>query len=163
MKKIMTMKNKFLAGLLAALGFSSCSPFADHEGGDDNGGGMVMYGVIRTSFVVKGKVTDTAGKPIEGIRVVLRPALEEYYTHTPNDTLYTSSAGTFVTNDWPEDLPGGYVVEAKDVDGAENGSYKSAERMINFGPERSDYGWEEGRMVKTVDFQLKEDKEGEGK
>ncbi len=151
------MKNKFLAGLLAMLGFSACSPWGDSDGDD-----VVMYGVLRESFVVKGAVTDTGENPVKGIQVVLRPNSEDAkYKGFPNDTVYTAADGTFKMRKMPAALPVGYIISAEDVDGGENGLFKPDELPLSFGPEHSDYTWsnEEGAILKEVRFVLEEDKE----
>ena len=153
------MKNKLLAGLLALLGFSACSVWGDNDNDDGGGGGdVMMYGVLRETFVVKGMVTDKGEepKPIEGIRIVLRPASEDMYEYFLNDTVYTAADGTFVTGHRPVEFPDGFSVTAADVDGKENGSFKPDERIFNFGPMSSDYSYEDGAYLKEVRFELEE-------
>ncbi len=146
------MKNKLLAGLLAVLGFSSCSPFSDEDDNVD-GGGMLMYGVIRESFVVKGKVTDTGDKPIEGIRVVLKPSAASEYSYIPQNTAYSAEDGSFKTVPWPAGPV--YSIIAEDVDGEKNGVFKPLEKTFK----SNGLNYEDDKPVRIVDFELEENKD----
>lgn len=59
--RITNLYNVMAASLLSLLGFSSC----DSEGGDE----PCLYGTPRATYNIKGKVIDTDGKPINGIKV----------------------------------------------------------------------------------------------
>ena len=108
-----------LTGLLALLGFSSCNPEEIF-----GGWGMTAYGQPHANYKVTGEVKDPAGKPVEGIRVVVSPGGNhpEYY----NDTLYTDAKGQFQKEQlkytWPDVFKEG-TIRFDDVDGDKNGSY----------------------------------------
>jgi putative lipoprotein (rSAM/lipoprotein system) len=154
------MKNKFLLGLLALLGFSGCEFLTDDGDGDD-GGGVLMYGPVRIGFVVKGAVTDAGEKPLEGIRVVLKVHDEfetDDYAKSARDTVYTDEKGGFETTRVPEN-PLLWTLIAEDIDGPENGGEfesRSEDFRIN---ESLDF--EEGRLVKRIDFTLTEKEESD--
>lgn len=146
------MKNKIITGLLAMLGFSSCDPF----GSPDMYGSPPApeYGAPYADFVLKGGVTDDAGKPIEGIQVVLKPFVEHNHF---NDTVKTDVAGKYiVSKDRGYMLTGTMSVIAEDIDGEENGEFKK--QVQTFDMKQSDYagsdGWYVGHAEKTVNFVL---------
>lgn len=114
-----------------------------------------MYGVLLVDYAVKGKVTDTAGEPIQGIRVVLRPADEEMYSYFVNDTVYTSAKGSFLIP-YKDDGITWLSVTAVDVDGDANGRFLSDEKIFDFRTE-GDWSKENGTLVKKVDFRLEND------
>ena len=125
-----------LGGLLALLGFSGCGKI---------GWGMTEYGQPHANYKVLGEVKDPDGKPIEGIRVVVNPGPEHpsYFI----DTLYTDAKGQFQKEQlrytWPDEFKEGKV-KFEDVDGAENGSFKTKE-------------------LKASDLSIKQDKKGDGR
>ena len=125
-----------LGGLLALLGFSGCGKI---------GWGMTEYGQPHANYKVLGEVKDPDGKPVEGIRVVVDPgsAYPDYY----KDTLYTDTKGQFQKDQlkctWPDEFKDGKV-KFEDVDGAENGSFKTKE-------------------LKASDLSIKQDKKGDGR
>ena len=93
-RKFIKGTNWVLAGLLSFLGFSSCDRFGRDE-----------YGSPYAEFVVSGKVTDTDGKGLQGIKVdvpyVERVwAAKEYrdtlFTWNYMNTLQTNKNGDFV-------------------------------------------------------------------
>jgi putative lipoprotein (rSAM/lipoprotein system) len=100
--KLIGRINWVLAGLISLLGFSSsCSsnPFDD--------GGVVEYGTPRADFIVSGKVTNTNGQGLSGIRVVV-PKVDHHQRATSSfipdqgvitqevrDTFYTQENGDF--------------------------------------------------------------------
>ena len=106
----------FFAMLAALLGITSgCK-----GGGDDI---ICMYGVPTVSYELKGKVTDEAGKPVEGIEV-------SFERVSPSDsTLAGYAFGPVATTDsggqWKvsfQDDPAAILkVLYQDVDGPENG------------------------------------------
>lgn len=112
----------FLTSLLALLGFSSCEKVLDPIGG----WGLVAYGQPHAKYKMAGEVKGSDGKPIEGIRVVVDPgsAHPDYF----KDTLYTDAKGQFQKDQlrysWPDEFKDG-TVTFEDVDGAENGSFKT--------------------------------------
>ena len=115
-----------LAALLGVLGFSNCGKIMDVI--EDGGGGsfMAMYGQPHANYKVIGEVKDPAGKPIEGIRVVVAPGPDHPSWY--NDTLYTDAKGQFqkeqIRFSWPDEFKDG-TVQFEDVDGDKNGSFKT--------------------------------------
>ena len=112
---------KLLYLMLSLLGFTACGEAGlGSLGGDDStnqGNGGVddipcMYGTPRVEFVVKGKVTDSAGVPIKGILVTAATSTDLKGV--------TDENGKFVTNkvSWPS-MSG--KIFFTDTDGAENG------------------------------------------
>ncbi len=137
------MKNKFLPGLLALIGFSAC----------DNA--VSAYGTPNADYSVKGKVTDEAKNPLENIRVVLKPDQNRNYK---NDTTYTNSVGEYALKSegaFPMKL---IQVIAEDIDGEDNdGSFAAQTEEVPI--EKSDYkggsgNWYSGKAEKTVNFEL---------
>lgn len=79
--------------LLTALGFGMVSCEIQSQ---------VEYGSPTTDFSFKGKVTDAANKPLQGIRVIVQDSILDtgllYYLR---DTTYTGSDGRYALNpDW---------------------------------------------------------------
>lgn len=112
---------KLLYLMLSLLGFTACGEAGlGSLGSDDStnqGNGGVddipcMYGTPRVEFVVKGKVTDSAGVPIKGILVTAATSTDLKGV--------TDENGKFVTNkvSWPS-MSG--KIFFTDTDGAENG------------------------------------------
>jgi len=130
--------------ILSLLGFAAaCS------GEDDPG--MVEYGTPHVTFSLKGKVTDSAGKPIPGIEV----GFEDSY-----NPAYTDSDGRFVFADgamWPFDEAEPQTLYFKDVDGAENGSFDNATADVVFTKVGEGSGWSYGRYAAPdVEIEMKE-------
>ena len=115
-----------LSALLGLLGFSSCQKIIDVFGGEGGGSHYAMYGQPTANYKVIGEVKDPAGKPIEGIRVVVAPGPD--HPSWNNDTLYTDAKGQFqkerIRFSWPDEFKGG-TVQFEDVDGDKNGSFKT--------------------------------------
>lgn len=101
--------NRLLSLLLLLLGFGSC--------GDDNGGGMVMYGMPPAKYSVKANVLDETNKPIEGIRVSVKT--NKYDNHTIGGGL-TNAQGIFEDRVYEPDVN----VVCEDVDGEANGVFE---------------------------------------
>ena len=155
-----------IGSLLALLGFQSCDPSTIFDGPDMYGPGPVEYGCPTAVFKFKGEVTDEQGKPIPGIRIAVLPNGEkDEYDYSFRDTLFTGTDGkvdTVLTYDWPEyrDM----AVKFEDVDGAENGSFKSkvlkGDDLTIEHTQKGDGGWYEGEFTITAKAVL-EKKEGE--
>lgn len=116
---------KYFAGsLFALLGFAGCQKGLD----DGDGRGMLcMYGQPTAHYKLMGNVKGPDGKPVGGIRAVFIPVQDKDYTYR-NDTLYTDSRGHFekeqLKHTWPDDLKEAKLI-LEDVDGADNGSFKT--------------------------------------
>ena len=104
---------RVLGNLLGVLGFSGCFLTSCAK----------MYGCPSTDYKLVGDVKDVRTNPIPGIRVVFDryPEDEKY----GKDTLYTDAKGHFERVlpdfDWNE----GAIVKFEDVDGSENGSFRT--------------------------------------
>lgn len=111
------MKNKLIYAILSLLGLTmACSK-------DDNGT-ECMYGTPTATFSVKGRVTDTEGKPLEGIRINIVET--STFTDAQGRFDFTNASST----NW-DDNP--YKkMEFLDVDGEKNGSFKGHEMQIKF-------------------------------
>lgn len=153
-----------IGSLLALLGFQSCDPSTIFEGPDMYGPGPVEYGCPTAVFKFKGEAADEQGNPIPGIRIAVFPNSEEdqYY---PRDTMFTGTDGkvdSVLTYDWPEIE--GIVVKFEDVDGAENGSFKTKElkgKAVTIEQtQEGDGRWYEGEFTITAKAVL-EKKEAE--
>lgn len=114
-----------LSGALALLGFAGCTS------GDEPS----LYGSPSVDYRVLGTVTDTQGKPLEGIQVVVNnPDALTYYDEnvgvvkvkyesgklTP-DTVYTDKDGKFSSYKVKGISDFELVVEFQDIDGTANG------------------------------------------
>lgn len=87
-QKRLILVNRLLSGALTLLGFTACS---STESPDE-------YGCPYAEYELKGKVTDSEKRPIEGARMIvrnLRPTEEEAWTSYSSDTVYTQADGTF--------------------------------------------------------------------
>lgn len=138
------MKNKLIWMLLALLGFSA--------GCEDDS--TVEYGCPFATFSVKGKVTDEAGAPIPGIRVTL----DRYH-----DQL-TDTDGRFAFVNLRTIISPNTSLRTEDVDGPENGSYRSAEVPVTFvrNPAVPSGDWYEGDYIADhVDITMQEETSAE--
>lgn len=114
MRDFIAFLSKFLLALLG-IGVVSC---------DGGGGDMrVEYGCPYADFRASGTVTDEDGKPIQGIRVVLKGRDHqdpEYPRET--DTVWTDHYGDYRYNGGERFLDQARIaIEFEDVDGPENG------------------------------------------
>lgn len=83
---------KLLYLLLGFLGFTACK-----EGGIGGGGEILCeYGTPTTDYIVKGKVTDSAGVPIKGIVVSSKDVSS--FIDCSGLSAVTADDGTFTTN-----------------------------------------------------------------
>lgn len=133
------MKNKLIWMLLALLGFSA--------GCEEDS--TVEYGCPYATFSVKGKVTNETGAPIPEIRVTL-DRYHDQFTDTDGRFAFVNHDIPFV----PETL------RAEDVDGPENGSYRSAEVPVTFvrNPAVPSGNWYGGDYIADdVDITMQED------
>lgn len=122
-----------LSGALALLGFTGCS----------NSDGPLLYGSPSVDYRVLGTVTDTQGKPLEGIQVVVNNSYAlTYYDEngiivkdkyesgklTP-DTVYTDKNGKFSSYKVEALSDSKLVVEFQDIDGEANGGEFQLKRL----------------------------------
>ena len=138
-----------LGNLLGVLGFSGCFLISCAK----------MYGCPSADYKLVGDVKDVRKNPIPGIRVVFDryPEDEKY----GKDTLYTDAKGHFERDlpdfDWNE----GAIVKFEDVDGAENGSYRTKiltkDNIVIEQTEKGDNHWFEGAFSVHADAVLEEE------
>ena len=129
-------KTQIYLFLLALLGFSSsCRNGCQRIIIDDTG---VKYGVPQADYVIKGSVSDPSGKPItSGIQVTMLAYMDSTVAKDQNpnlDSLITRSdaEGRFAFNLHSTTFNQKYIVQFKDVDGNENGLYRSKDTTVNF-------------------------------
>ena len=118
----------FFAMLAAVLGITSgCK--GNGGGGDDV---ICMYGVPTVSYELKGKVTDEAGKPLEGIEVSFERLSGTDSAAVGNalgPRVATDAAGAWSAS--VQDDPAPILrVTFRDVDGPENGGLFAEESAV---------------------------------
>jgi len=159
--------------MLALLGFgvaaSGCTT-KEMYGPPPPYNGRLMYGILQVPFEVKGAVTDTDGRPIKDIRVVLKLRDDETdenltFAKALRDTVYTDARGEFRTAQRDRYGTRPWTVIAEDVDGAKNGGeFETAQKVFHLNGGEP-YDREQGADIETVDFTLtpkaKADEEGE--
>lgn len=128
-----------------------------------------MYGVPTVNYIVKGKVVNSSGKPIEGMQVILA---NENLNITPqnvnlmNDSIRsvieqsadtTKSDGTFKVK--VENIATAYMrVFVRDIDGPSHGNWEN--QVINVVFDESDtkdtgHGWRAGTKQKKLTIKAK--------
>lgn len=144
---------KLLYGfLMTILGFSGCEGLYDTR---------VEYGQPHAEFKIVGEVKSQAGKPLKGIRVVVRPTIEEWGLHQ-SDTLFTDAEGKYskdrLSYDWPDELKDA-VISFEDIDGPENGGefetvkLKSGEFSVKQ-VKKGSGNWDHGDYLITADASM---------
>lgn len=152
MKSTITRGWKWLLGaLMGLLGFEGC---------DLIGFGRCEYGEPHADYKLIGDVKNKHGNPIPGIRVVYDRAPELEFLG--KDTLYTDRNG-HIEKDLPDyHWVNGTVIRFEDVDGAENGSYKTKilteEEFAVEQTQKGDKKWYEGAFTVHADAVLEEEK-----
>lgn len=151
---ILKGSNWILAGLLFMLGFNVVSCGVEDE-----------YGSPYAEFRVKGKVTDMNGNPIGGVGITLKstddnknlyPLAGDYEMVMPPLTQEDGSYDiTF--NSFPEHS---LRIIAEDIDGPENGPFKTDSIDVEVGDLEGGKSWYMGKaQVNAPDIKLKEEKE----
>lgn len=149
---------RFLAStVLGLLGFSSCGWL---------GIGVLMYGEPHADFKAIGKVTDEAGKPVEGIQVAVRQ--HWHYENTSSviydqndwfesDTVFTDSSGSYELTRSVFSAPNDVTVSFEDIDGEENGGeFEKAEANPEVKrTKKGDRNWYSGAFESRADVKLK--------
>lgn len=161
MKKRIFSVRTLLSGVVTLLGFSSC--------GENifNGGEVICeYGMPTVDYRVKGEVTDEAGKPLSGIRVIVKDkylhSKDGDYKHTYNhegDTVYTDAKGAFQS----AKIKSGSLYQQRvvfdDVDGEANGGeFSSVDMSINDLDSKQikkGDGWYDGEYELSTKVQMK--------
>ena len=103
---------------MTILGFSGCDGIFETP---------VEYGQPYAEFKLVGEVKSEEGKPIKGIRVIVKPYIahtEQQYLDWYRDTLFTDAEGKFskekLKHTWPNEMNGSTII-FEDIDGPENG------------------------------------------
>ena len=139
---------RLFSGILALLGFASCiDPFVER----------CEYGCPTTGFQAKGTVTDEAGTPVSGIRVILT---SEYKDEFSTDTVFTDTQGNFKTKRLESVSTEPFFLVYDDVDGEANGGEflsdtTSLRQLTPIQTEKGDGRWYEGEYVYTDKKALK--------
>lgn len=114
---VKSLLSTMMSALLAILGFSSCDPVDDEDGGGDY---PVMYGTPTGYYEVKGAVMTEDNVPVEGAKVVLK---HPESTYPVADTVKSSRDGSYLIEAaaFPGDvrilcLPDSKKLEADSVD-----------------------------------------------
>lgn len=143
--------NALLTVLLSMLGFESCSS----ESLEEYGSPIVEYGCPHADYIVKGTVTDEAGKPVQGIKITA-PASSD--TDAATQTALTDGSGAFKLKEF-SNMRGNFLI-AEDIDGdANGGEFKSDTLNVleikNPKQIEKGKGWYNGKFEVTADFKLK--------
>ena len=126
-----------ISSLISAFGGISCSLGFPREG-------IALYGVPGNFFSLQGNVTDSNGNPIKGIEISVKAdtsspskgdydPLDDENTKTYLETSKTDENGDYslywnCMNDNYVD----FILDIKDVDGEENGSFNDATETVNY-------------------------------
>ncbi|MBQ9637765.1 MAG: radical SAM-associated putative lipoprotein [Prevotella sp.] len=147
-KKWYRIANGALSALLVLLGFEACT-----ENGEDE------YGTPIVDYHVVGRVTDDAGKPIEGIRVTAR-GYWDYRNGSQEQSVLTDKDGRYET----ETVSAGWIdpqmrIVFEDVDGEANGGAFETDSVMSGGMQKrqvkkGDGNWYEGEFELTADGKL---------
>ena len=148
---------KLLYGfLMTILGFSGCDHFENT---------MEEYGQPYAEFKLVGEVKSEEGKPIKGIRVIVKPYIahtEQQYLDWNRDTLYTDADGKFskesLKHTWPNEMKGSTII-FEDIDGPENGGEFESKTLTDkeFTVEqmkKGDGNWYDGDFLVTANTTL---------
>lgn len=146
-RKLIHGTNWALAGLLSLLGFSSC------------GNQVEEYGTPHADFKVTWRVTDEAGEPLSGIRVV--PTNPKDHYPSPHDTVYSSPDGSYKYRYNAGFAPDSLYLKLKFEDPAARSAYESDSITVGFAKgdlKGGDNRWFEGAAEKEVNVTLKRKK-----
>lgn len=144
-----------MTAVLAMLGFTSCEKEE------------LMYGTPHGDFEISGMVTDEAGTPVDGVRVISRtidvdedsPDVENGYLTTYGcDTTYTDSKGRYEL-----DGQNTWLHEAMVVVQDPKGVYESTYEVVKLEYSGDRHDWYMGEAKATANFRLKrsDDKDAE--
>ena len=151
----LSLLSRLCLAVLTLLGFASCEEL------------MCEYGTPNMDYKISGTVTDKAGTPVEGIRVVI-PNVDYDYDRNcmVSDTLFTDSKGHYVSPQHNDIDPAREGMLFDDVDGEKNGSFLSQTLTpddVWNAPrkqvKKGDGHWYEGGFEYTVDVTLKKQQE----
>ena len=144
-KKIKISVNKLLAYFITLLGIGGACAM----GGCMYGSPAMEYGTPTATFKVHGQVSSEDQEKIPNIQAIME-----------RDTGYTDDQGNYSVQlqEFPHDQE--FLLEFKDVDGEENGSYQAMDTTIKFiDPEfiNPEGGWYEGETSKELNISLKKE------
>ena len=156
MKKRIFSVRTLLSGVLAVLGFAGCEKAWNGE---------CEYGSPSVDYRVIGEVTDEAGKPLSGIRVIVQDKYllskdGDYHTYYhEGDTVYTDAQGAFQS----AKIQSGGIYQQRvvfdDVDGEANGGeFRSVDMSIkDFDSKqiKKGDGWYDGDFELSTKVQMK--------
>lgn len=181
--KFLKVKNWLLLSLMGLFGVTACHGSKEAaqqpvSGGNDADGPAVqpsprgeiavMYGVPTMNFVVKGKVTDSQGKPVKGIQVTLinqsidvtpeylqpdNPYVKEYFQRV-SDTTDAQGRFSSAASDVPVEAQ---RILVRDIDGSANGAFEDQMLDVDFSDAKQTQagkGWNRGEKVKEIDIVL---------
>ncbi|MDO4164736.1 MAG: radical SAM-associated putative lipoprotein [Bacteroides sp.] len=139
-KQWLQLCNRMLSGTLVLLGFASCTGEEAQE-----------YGQPYAEYQIKGKVTDTDNRPMNGARIIVKEQNNdgEVIPYQNNDTLYTEQTGTYIYTNCGLNA-GRFRVVCEDPTGI-NAADSTDVKMEPSGGS----GWYQGSDSKEVNFQLK--------
>ena len=157
MKKRIFSVRTLLSGVLAMLGFAGCEKAWNGE---------CEYGMPMVDYRVIGEVTDEAGKPLSGIRVIVKDKYlynkdgddKHTYNHE-GDTVYTDAKGAFQS----AKINSGGIYQQRvvfdDVDGEANGGEFSSIDMsikdLDSKRIKKGDGWYDGEYELSTKVQMK--------
>lgn len=172
------LKNWLLMTVMGILGLTGCNshkavteePAAKGDAPvvqpKPRGGAVVMYGVPTMDFVLKGRVIDQQGQPVQGMQVILvngtvdispeymqedNPYVQEYISKA-SDTTDVEGAFECHMKDVPNE---NQRVIVRDVDGDKNGIHEDQMLEVVFSKEtqtQEGSGWYVGTRTKDVDI-----------
>ncbi|MBN1118826.1 MAG: radical SAM-associated putative lipoprotein [Bacteroidales bacterium] len=136
--------NAIIGFLLSLLGFASvCNSCATDYGVEPD-----EYGVPYATFKVAGTVeSKESSEHLENIRVIF----------AYQDTAYTDENGNYEVSSIIESLEEA-PISFEDVDGAQNGSYRPFDTIVDFGDNEftGGDGWDKGTAKEDLDVKLDE-------
>lgn len=153
MKTALVKGWKWLLGVvLGMLGFEGCNII---------GFGRCEYGEPHADYKLIGDVKNKHGNPIPGIRVVFDRMPDKGNEFIGKDTLYTDQNGHIEKDLTYYHWVDGTVIKFEDVDGAENGAYRTKvlkeEEFEVEQTKKGDKKWYEGAFTVHADAVLEED------
>ena len=138
---------RLLSYALALLGFAGCT---------NNEEEPALYGTPTMDFQVLGTVTDEAGKPLEGIQVIVSPTNSTWFKP---DVTSTNKNGQFTSSKLEAISSQEVTVSIKDIDGEANGGeFKEQELTLKEFEEKQTKekeGWYSGEFEYSKNIKLK--------
>lgn len=177
--KYLKLKNWLLVTVMSAFGLSSCHCHKETAKSEEAESPVVkpreemrlMYGVPTMNFMIRGQVKDADGSPVKDIRVnMLERGMEVKDGELQGDpervrewldgtAVTTDEKGRFEINS--SGIPQEEVkLMVRDVDGAENGVFKT--QVLEMKVQQGDVdregagGWNQGTFKKIVDIKLED-------